>query len=92
MVYPDKISLDRPDVGGWETFISCPVFVDGNRPKLAGIEGKYKVEFILGVSTYQIDDVNIGFEAEGDSYIQFRNPDCECQRISLPLDTEFVYQ
>lgn len=75
MDFQEPISVDRPDVGQWETFTMCPVFTDGSSPHPAGGPGKYRVEFVLGITIFHIDNMHIGFEAEGDSFIQFRNPE-----------------
>ncbi len=66
------MSISRPDVGMWETFTVCPVYADGSSPGPDGGHGKYKIEFVLGISTFKIEDVTIAFEAQGDSFIQFR--------------------
>ncbi|GLV14948.1 hypothetical protein Heshes_26330 [Alicyclobacillus hesperidum] len=70
-----EFSIDRPDIGGWETLIGSPVYADGREVTPEGEAGEYKVEFVLGPSKYQIDNIKIGFEADGDSFIQFRDPE-----------------
>ena len=71
---PKTLSISRPDVGMWETYTVCPEYADGLSPAPGGDHGQYKVEFVLGVSTFQIENVRVSFEAQGDSFIQFRNP------------------